>query len=33
MNFGKAFSYVLDDPKWIKKVLLASFMMFLPAVG
>jgi Protein of unknown function (DUF4013) len=33
MNIGKAFSYVLDDPHWIKKVLLATFVMFVPALG
>ncbi len=33
MDIGKAFSYVLDDPKWLKKVLMASFMSAVPTLG
>ncbi len=33
MNFGKAFTYVFEDPDWIKKVLIAAVMNIIPIVG
>ena len=33
MDLGRAFSYVFDDPKWFRKILLAAFVTVVPAVG
>jgi hypothetical protein len=33
MDLGKAFSYVFDDPKWLRKLLLAAFVTVVPTVG
>lgn len=33
MDFGKAFTYVFEDPDWIKKVLLAAVFSLIPIVG
>lgn len=33
MDIGKSFSYVMDDPEWIKKVLVAGVIMLIPFVG
>jgi hypothetical protein len=33
MAIGKAFTYVFDDPDWIKKVLLAGLVMLIPVIG
>jgi hypothetical protein len=33
MNFGKAFSFVFEDPDWLKKVGIAAVLMLIPFVG
>ena len=33
MEFGKAFTYVFEDPDWIKKVLLAAVFAIIPILG
>ncbi len=33
MDFGRAFSYVFEDPDWVKKVLLAALISLIPIVG
>lgn len=33
MDFGKAFTYIFEDPDWIKKVLLAALFSLIPIVG
>lgn len=33
MQFGKALSFVFNDPDWIKKVGIAALVFFVPAVG
>ncbi len=33
MDFGRAFSYVFQDPDWVKKVLLAALISLIPIVG
>lgn len=33
MDFGKAFTYVFEDPDWIKKVLLAAVISLIPIIG
>ena len=33
MNIGRAFTFFLDDPDWIKKVLLGALISLIPLVG
>jgi hypothetical protein len=33
MNFGKAFTYVFDDPDWFNKVLIPILIGLIPVVG
>lgn len=33
VNIGRAFTFFLDDPDWIKKVLLAALISLIPFVG
>lgn len=33
MDFGLAFSYVFRDPSWIKKLLIAGLLVFVPIIG
>ncbi|MBI3913446.1 MAG: DUF4013 domain-containing protein [Chloroflexi bacterium] len=33
MDIGKAFTHVLDDPKWIMKVLIGGVVSFIPIVN
>jgi len=33
MNFGKAFSYIFEDPEWIKKILIVALVSLIPIVG
>jgi hypothetical protein len=33
MNFGKAFTYVFEDPDWIKKILILALISLIPIVG
>ena len=33
MNFGRAFSYVTEDPEWLKKVGIAALVMIIPIIG
>lgn len=33
MNIGRAFTFFLDDPQWIKKVLLGALISLIPFVG
>ena len=33
MNIGRAFTFFLDDPEWIKKVLLGALISLIPFVG
>ena len=33
MEFGKAFSYVFEDPDWLKKVGIAALVSLIPLVG
>ncbi len=33
MDLGRAFSYVFQDPQWVKKALIALVMLVIPIVG
>jgi hypothetical protein len=33
MDLGLAFSYVFRDPQWVKKVLIAGLLFFVPIIG
>lgn len=33
MNFGQAFTYVFEDPDWLKKVLIPALISLIPIVG
>lgn len=33
MNFGRAFTYVFEDPDWLKKVAIAALVSLIPVVG
>ncbi len=33
MNYGRAFSFVTEDPDWIKKVVIAALVTLIPVVG
>lgn len=33
MDFGKAFTFVFDDPDWIKKILLVALISLIPIIG
>ncbi len=33
VNIGRAFTFFLDDPEWIKKVLLGTLISLIPLVG
>jgi len=33
MNFGRAFSYVTEDPEWLKKTVIAALIMLIPVIG
>lgn len=33
MDFGRAFSYVFEDPEWLKKVAIAGLVMLIPIIG
>jgi hypothetical protein len=33
MDFAKAFSYVFEDPDWVKKVLIAALILIIPIIG
>lgn len=33
MEFGKAFSYVFEDPDWLKKIGIAALVSLIPLVG
>ncbi|MGC1379226.1 MAG: DUF4013 domain-containing protein [Anaerolineales bacterium] len=33
MNFGRAFSYVTEDPEWLQKVGIAALIMLIPILG
>ena len=33
MNFGRAFSYVTEDPEWLQKVGIAALVMIIPILG
>lgn len=33
MNYGRAFSFVQEDPEWLKKVAIAMLIMLIPIVG
>lgn len=33
MNFGKAFTFVFEDPDWIKKVLIIALVSLIPLLG
>lgn len=33
MNFGRAFSYITEDPEWLKKVGIAALVMLIPIIG
>jgi hypothetical protein len=33
MNFGRAFSYVTEDPQWLQKVGIAALIMIIPILG
>jgi hypothetical protein len=33
MEFGKPFSYVFEDPDWLKKVVIMGLIMLIPIVG
>lgn len=33
MNYGRAFSYVMEDPDWLKKVGIAALILIIPILG
>ncbi len=33
MNFGRSFSFVFQDPEWVKKVLIGGLVSLIPIVG
>ena len=33
MNFGKAFTYVFDDPRWLEKIIIPILYSLIPVVG
>ncbi len=33
MDFGKAFSFVFEDPDWARKVLIAALVLIIPIIG
>jgi hypothetical protein len=33
MNYGRAFSFVTEDPDWIKKIVIGGLVMLIPIVG
>jgi hypothetical protein len=33
MDFGKAFSYVFQDPNWVRKILITALIAIIPIVG
>ena len=33
MNFGKAFTYVFDDPRWFEKIIIPILYSLIPVVG
>jgi hypothetical protein len=33
MNFGRAFTYVAEDPDWLKKVGIAAVVVLIPVIG
>lgn len=33
MNFGRAFTFVFEDPDWLKKVAIAGLVLLIPIVG
>lgn len=33
MNFGRAFTFVFEDPDWLKKVGIAALVILIPVVG
>ena len=33
IDFGKAFSYIFDDPKWFDKVIIPILYGLIPIVG
>ena len=33
MNYGRAFTYVTEDPEWLKKVGIAMLVMLIPVIG
>jgi len=33
MDFAKAFSFVFDDPDWIKKIVIGGLIMLIPILG
>ncbi len=33
MNFGKAFTFVFDDPEWLKKVAINALIGLIPIIG
>lgn len=33
MNYGRAFSYITEDPEWLKKVGIAMLVMLIPVIG
>lgn len=33
MNFGRAFTYVTEDPEWLKKIGIAALVMLIPVIG
>jgi hypothetical protein len=33
MDFGKAFSFVFEDPDWLKKIVIAALISLIPLIG
>lgn len=33
MEFGKAFTFVFDDPDWLKKIILTALISLIPLIG
>jgi hypothetical protein len=33
MEFGRAFTYITEDPNWLKKVGIAALLMLIPIIG
>ncbi len=33
MDFGKSFTFVFEDPEWLKKIVIAALISIIPLIG